>query len=85
MTAWAFGPLTTIPFFFSSSNSVQALSPMPFCKPISKSSEAPDSAGSGVVTLSLNASVVRSCHSLGSGVPLLVFHTIPSAEIPCAT
>lgn len=46
---------------------------MPFCNPISKSSDAPESAGSGVVTLSLNAASVRSRHSFGSGVPLLVF------------
>lgn len=57
---------------------------MLFCSPISKSSDAPESAGSGVVTLSLNAGWVRSRHSFGSGVPLLLFQTIPRAETPWA-
>ena len=74
-----------MPLSRSVSNSFHAASPWAFCRPSSRSSEAPDSAGSGMVTACLKPGPVRSAQSRGSGVPLLVFQTMPSAEMPWAT
>ena len=61
-----------MPFFFQIVKQLPGLVAHAVCSPISKSSDAPER-GSGLSPLSLNAGWVRSRHSFGSGVPLLLF------------